>query len=379
MPVRVTSIETAVPPTVLRQSELRDVFAAQDGLSRLGQRLVRGAFDASAIDTRHTVLDELGRAAAGAPVPDAEQPPTFYDASTGTILDPLTGTRNDAYAEHSPSLFLDAAQRALDSAPGVSAGDVTHVVTASCTGFYAPGPDYAIVRGLGLDPTTERYHLGFMGCYAAFPALRTAAAFCTADPDAVVLVVCIELCSLHISSSDDPDVITAASVFADGAAAAVVTARPVPDGHTVLDLDAFHSDLTPTGEDDMAWTIGDHGFEMVLSRYVPKIIGEHIHGALAPLVDAAGIPGASDITHWAVHPGGRSILDKVQTHLELDDAQMAPSRATLREHGNMSSATVLFILRRILDASGDTPERVCALAFGPGLTVESALLTRRTV
>jgi predicted naringenin-chalcone synthase len=197
-----------------------------------------------------------------------------------------------------------------------------------------------------------------------------------------VLVVCVELCTIHLHSSNDPDTILASSVFSDGAAAAVVSAGPVAAGETVLDLDAFETVLTPGGEADMAWTIGDQGFDMVLSSYVPKIIEQHIQGALTPLLAAdptlTGQPYAA-IDRWAIHPGGRSILDKVQRNLELTDDQLEPSREVLREYGNMSSATVLFVLRRILHkASTDAPERVCAMAFGPGLTVETALLTRRT-
>jgi len=259
-------------------------------------------------------------------------------------------------------------------------------VTASCTGFFAPGPDYVLVRDLGLPATTRRLHVGFMGCYAAFPALSAARSICAEDPDAVVLVVCVELCSLHLEASDDPDTIVASSVFADGAAAAVVTDRPAPAGHLVLDLDTLRTTLTPVGEQDMAWTIGDHGFEMVLSRYVPSIISEHIRGALDPLLAEVGSDcdrAAGEIGRWAVHPGGRSVLDKVQDALGLDEEQMAPSRDVLREYGNMSSATVLFILARLLDAAAvgapgpGERETVCAMAFGPGLTVESALLTLR--
>ena len=386
MAISIRSIETAVPDVEVKQGEIRDMFMAQPGRSRLAQRLIAAAFDASAIDTRHTVVDEL----AGSPSPAAAGvAPVFYDADAGRVLSPSTGTRNAVFAERCPELVLTAARRALDAAHGIEASDVTHVVTVSCTGFYAPGPDYALVRELGLSPRTQRYHLGFMGCYAAFPALRAARDFCRSDARAVVLVVCVELCSLHLQASDDPDTIVASSVFSDGAAAAVVTGREVAGspGAAVLDLDAFETTLTAVGEGDMAWTIGDHGFEMVLSRYVPAIIGEHIHGALAPLLGAdpvlVGRPAAA-VDLWAVHPGGRSILDKVQQALSLSDAQLEASRATLAEHGNMSSATVLFVLRRLLhaDPPADTPagpagQRVCAMAFGPGLTVESALLTLR--
>ncbi len=245
-------------------------------------------------------------------------------------------------------------------------------MTASCTGCFAPGPDFRIVRDLGLAGFTERYHLGFIGCAAAFPALRAAARFCAAQPDAVVLVVCTELCSLHIRPSNSPDQIVSSSVFADGSAAAIVTAAG--GDRAGLDLDRFGTTLTSEGEEDMAWTIGDDGFEMVLTGEVPRIIGREIRGAVDGFL-AGDVP-----TAWAVHPGGRSILDRVQAGLELAPDALQASRAVLRDYGNMSSATVMFILREMLhdDALADGAT-IAGLAFGPGLTVESALLTKRTV
>ena len=365
-----------MPATVLKQPEVRDLFAGQPGRSRLGRRLVGAVFDGSAIDTRHTVLAELDSARTS-PVDDRA---VYYDAPSGRILSPGTGRRNQTYVELAPALFLDAAAQAITAAPGLGPADVTHVITVSCTGFYAPGPDYAVVRGLGLSPATQRYHLGFMGCYAAFPALRAARSFCLADPNAVVLVVCAELCTLHLSGADDPDTILASSVFADGAAAVLVASRSVPSPGAVLELDAFETVLTPAGEQEMAWTIGDVGFEMTLSAYVPKIIERYIGDAVAPLLAAGpgrGELAIDDVEHWAIHPGGRSILDRVQRALGLSGAQLEPSREVLRTYGNMSSATVLFILRDLLSGAAARPGRVAATAFGPGLTVESALMTLR--
>ncbi|MER7795977.1 type III polyketide synthase [Microbacterium sp. NPDC096154] len=381
MTVTLAGLATVVPPTVLVQDEVRDVFAAQPGLTRLAQRIVSTSFGVSGIETRHTVLEELTRSAR-----DPGDPALFFDAESGELLLPGTKARNDLYAEHAGRLYVEAGRAALDRAVGLAADDVTHVVTVSCTGFYAPGPDFVLARDLGLRAGVQRYHLGFMGCYASMPALRLAAQLCEADPDAVVLVVSVELCTLHLRTSNDPDTIVATSLFADGAGAAIVTARPAAAGERVLELDRFATRTTPQGEGDMAWKIGDHGFEMVLSNAVPGLIGEHITGALAPLLaeeadlaDALAAQTAGDaITHWAVHPGGRSILDKVEAALALSASQLAPARRILRDFGNMSSATVLFVLRDILDApETSNGDRIAAMAFGPGLTVESALMTVR--
>ncbi|CAI3798183.1 type III polyketide synthase [Pseudarthrobacter sp. MM222] len=373
MTVYLRSLETAVPPTVLIQTEARDVFAAQPGLTRLGTRLVSTCFDSAAIDTRYTAVEELT-------TERRAENPRFFDSATGLLLSPSTKVRNDIFATEATKLFVEAAQKALDAAQGIDLLDITHLVTVSCTGFFNPGPDYKIVRALGLNPAVQRYHLGFMGCYAAFPALRAAKSFCEADPEAVVLVVCAELCSLHVRTSNDPDTIMGSALFADGAAAAIISARDIPDEPALLQLDHFETVLTPVGEESMAWNIGDQGFEMVLGNYVPHIIDDHIIGALEPLLSREasllGLP-YGDIRHWAIHPGGRSILDKVQSRLQLSDEQLVPARETLRNFGNMSSATVLFVLKHILELPAeDGDERICSMAFGPGLTVETALFTK---
>jgi predicted naringenin-chalcone synthase len=373
MTVYLRSLETAVPPTVLIQTEARDVFAAQPGLTRLGTRLVSTCFDSAAIDTRYTAVEELT-------LERRAENPRFFDSATGLLLSPSTKVRNDIFATEATKLFVEAAQKALDAAQGIDLLDITHLVTVSCTGFFNPGPDYKIVRALGLNPAVQRYHLGFMGCYAAFPALRAAKSFCEADPEAVVLVVCAELCSLHVRTSNDPDTIMGSALFADGAAAAIISARDIPDEPALLQLDHFETVLTPVGEESMAWNIGDQGFEMVLGNYVPHIIDDHIIGALEPLLSREasllGLP-YGDIRHWAIHPGGRSILDKVQSRLQLSDEQLVPARETLRNFGNMSSATVLFVLKHILELPAEDGDgRICSMAFGPGLTVETALFTK---
>lgn len=373
MPVMLRTIQTALPPTVLHQDEVRDVFAAQAGLTRLGQRLIQTSFDSADISTRRTVVKEFDTSL------ELEDQPVFYDAERNELLRPTTGIRNEVYAEQAGALFIEAARKALDACPEIQATDVTHLITVSCTGFYNPGPDYQIVRELGMKPSTLRYHLGFMGCYAAFPGLRAAADFCRADPDAVVLVVCAELCTLHVHSSNDPDTIMGSALFADGAAAALLTGHD--HGRCGLRMDAFESTLTPVGEESMAWKIGDHGFDMVLGTYVPHIIDEHISGALAPLLARNGqhLENYAQIPLWGIHPGGRSILDRVQKRLEVSEEQLEPARHVLRNYGNMSSVTVLFVLKRIMEEnlSGLAPEgqQVCSMAFGPGLTVESALMT----
>lgn len=352
----ILAIGTAVPETRLPQRQIRDLLAAQHPGDRLTQRLLTAAFDAAAIETRHTVLSGLAE-----PAPDA-----LPVREGDRLLDPGTRARNDEYRRLAPALFAQAARRAL-AAADLAPADVTHVITVSCTGLFAPGPDVLLVRDLGLRPTVERTHHGFVGCAAALPALRAAQNIVAAEPDARVLVVCAELCSLHIRVSTDPDQIVAASVFADGAAAAIVAA---PGARPHLEFDGFATVLSEDGAGDMAWTIDDHGFEMTLTSEVPRIVGREAATVTAWL-------GAPDV--WAVHPGGRSILDRFETALDLPPDALDPSRDVLRAYGNMSSATILFILRDLL-AQDSLPDgtTIGAVAFGPGLTIESARMRRRT-
>lgn len=373
MPVQIRAIATAVPPVVVAQPELRDLLASQPDTDRRQRRLIAAAFDASGIDTRHSVETDFDPSSPGGGL--------FRDAGRTELRFPGTAARNARYHRDGPPLLAEAAASALSASQDLAAADVTHLITVSCTGFTAPGPDQFLVSALGLDRGVERYSLGFLGCHGAFAGLRAARAFCLARPDAVVLVACVELCTLHLQPPTDTDAILAASLFADGAAVAVVSARSAPPGAPVLDLDVLQTQLTGVGASDMTWTLGDSGFLMRLTGYVPRLLGAHLEKVVAPLFDAdlelAGRPFAT-VPRWAVHPGGRSILDHVQSALQLPGGSLAASREVLRRYGNMSSATVLFVLREILrSATGPAPERVAALAFGPGLTVESALLTRR--
>lgn len=364
MRTSILGLGTAVPDGHLSQPVVRDFFASQPGTDRLARRLIGSVFDHSAIDSRYSVIGEIG----------AQH--TLFTDDDGNLLSPTTGDRNALYRRDAPALSATAARTAL-ARSHVAAADVTHVVTASCTGFFAPGPDFRLVQDLGLEPTVERYHIGFMGCAAAFPALRAATRIADAQPGSVVLVVCTELCSLHIRSSSDPEQIVASAVFGDGAGAAVVSSRaPLHEG-ALFEIGDFSTAITTEGEADMDWTIGDRGFEMRLTAEVPRIIGREIRGvveAMFPGVEDA----AAEVDAWAVHPGGRSVLDRVQDGLSLVDAAMEDSRAVLRDYGNMSSATILFILERILadDALADGAD-VVGLCFGPGLTVETAQFTRR--
>ena len=275
-------------------------------------------------------------------------------------IDPLPGTgdRMAIYGEAAPALAL-AAIDAL--AARASPGDITHLVVASCTGFVAPGIDQVIAERLGLSPAVERLLVGFMGCYAAVAALRSAYHIVRSDPAARVLVVTVELSTLHLQATGELESLLAMLQFGDGAAAALVTAEP---GGFALER-PFAAALPDSG-DLIRWAITDRGFVMNLSGEVPGRIAAALADPAFVARLAGGDVGAVD--GWAVHAGGRSILDAVENSLGLPASALAESRAVLADNGNMSSATLMFVLARLL--GGAPIANGVALAFGPGLAAE---------
>ncbi|MEQ9265498.1 MAG: type III polyketide synthase [Balneolaceae bacterium] len=362
MSVYIHDIATAVPDTFGEQQKLREFMKAGLAHSRKTQAIIHRIYSQSGIEKRHLFSDDFKE--------DRED--SFFKRSLSNDNAPGTGERNEIYKTESTKLYLKVAQKLLDQNPEFDKKDITHIITVSCTGFFAPGPDFEIVRGLGLNPSTKRFYLGFMGCYASLPALKMAESFCKADPNAVVLIVSTELCTLHFQNKNDIDNLIASSVFADGAAGVIVSAKePIRKGYR---LDLFSSSLAYEGESDMAWTIGDAGFNMILSSYVPEIIAANLGKVLAPTFDELSI-SKDDIDIWAVHPGGRAIVDKVEQGLELKKEQVTSSRTVLAQYGNMSSATILFVLDEIRNSNIPTNSKVLPIAFGPGLTIETGLLT----
>jgi len=313
---------------------------------------VRQIAQNSAIARRYTVLEQpLGPAGSGA----------FYQYGRF----PTTGERMVIYKQEAPRLACRAVD-ALMEKTGSLAG-VTHLIVTTCTGFYAPGIDIDLVKHAGLPPTVKRTVIGFMGCYAALSGLRQARETVLADPAAVVLMVNVELCSLHLQETAHFDRLVSFCLFADGAAASLIRAEPQG-----ARLDQAFSALSLADADRMAWMVEDHGFAMTLDARVPVKIKQF----LARQPEAAGrSAGAGPDDVWAIHPGGRMILDALEGHFALTEAQMEPSRSVLRDFGNMSSATIMFAMERLLAAAGPVAREGHALAFGPGLTVEGVDFT----
>jgi predicted naringenin-chalcone synthase len=269
-----------------------------------------------------------------------------------------------AYETHAPDLAMRAIE-ALDL--GQEASRITHLIVASCTGFCAPGIDQIIQKRLGLRPDLQRTLVGFMGCSAAIPAMRSAQATVLADPAARVLVVNLELCTLHLQETEDLEQALLFLLFGDGASAALVTAEP----HGIA-LHDFRATLLPDSESMITWNIRNGGFDMTLSGAVPSRIANTLRAELAS-PDAQGLlrgEATQAIDLWAVHGGGRTILDAVQEGFALDRHALRISRNVLAECGNMSSATVMFVLQRMLQTAVQG-SRGLAMAFGPGVTAET--------
>jgi len=369
-PIAVLSLGTAVPRYCATQTAvgqwMADSFATQPAMGRWLKRL----YAKSGIETRYAC------------VPDFSQPPAGSRLAPGQApADTLTTAERMAiYQREATDLGAEAARRALaayanrsDTDLAAVASTVTHLIGVSCTGFFAPGLDIAIVHELALAPTVERTFIGFMGCAAAFNGLRAAWQIVLGQPSARVLVVCVELCSLHIQPGCNPENLVSASLFADGASACLVGRA---QGHgDLFEIENFYTNLKPETGSEMIWQIGNHGFVLRLSPRIPQHLAEAAPSALETLLGSAAWPH-----FWAIHPGGKAILDRLAAIFELKPEQLQASRSVLCRFGNLSSATIFFVLdelRRQLRHEAVNGKKIegVAMAFGPGLVIEMARLS----
>ncbi|MFI4933017.1 MAG: type III polyketide synthase [Caulobacterales bacterium] len=352
----INRIGVAVPPNDIHEAFVR--YVGQELGEAKEQRLFRRMAERAGIDHRFSYFEAMVQADGA--VADVEG---FY-APSGF---PTTGARMERYERTAPGL----AMQAIDNL-GLNGerGRITHLVVASCTGFIAPGLDQLIVEAAGLDPGVERTLVGFMGCYAAVNALRLAHHFVRSEPSSRVLVVNLELCTLHLQHPETLPKALAMLLFGDGCAATLVTAD-----QSGIALRDFRAATIPGSSADISWRIADQGFDMHLSGEVPGRIAKALRLEAERNDDKGLLRGErpADFDLWAVHAGGRTILDAVEHGFQLAPAMLDWSRGVLRDFGNMSSATLMFVLDRILRA-GKAPEGGgdgFAVAFGPGLAAES--------
>ncbi len=293
----------------------------------------------------------------------------FYPQADSTEQrGPTMKVRSDRYAVEAVPLALRACREAIVDA-GIEPASITHLIVVTCTGFYAPGVDIELIEGLELNPETERVQVGFMGCHGAINGLRVARGLLAADPTATVLLVSVELCSLHYQYGWEPNRVVSNAIFADGSGAVVLQGGAADVN--LPTVAATGSRLILDSKEAMTWRIGDYGYEMTLSAEVPGLIEAKLLDFITTWLGKHELQ-ISDIGGWSVHPGGPRILRAVEVALKLPGEALACSREVLAAHGNMSSATMLFILRRFIDNATARPWLM--LGFGPGLEIEVALL-----
>jgi prepilin-type processing-associated H-X9-DG protein len=359
----ITAIGTANPEHKFNQSTIADFMVRAMQLNDDDTRRLRALFRMTGIETRYSVISDYGK----------QDDYDFYSNSVDFEPIPSTGKRLIFYRQHALKLSAEAIDHCLSKADAFDKNSVTHLIVVSCTGMYAPGLDIDLIKTLGLPSHTQRLCINFMGCYAAFNGLKQADIICKADPNAKVLVVCTELCSIHFQKQNTDDNLLANALFADGSAALLVESSP-RKGLNLKPV-SFYCDLAPEGDQDMAWTVGDLGFEMRLSAYVPDIIQRGIKKLTHSLLDQIS-NSLSDIAYYAIHPGGKKILEVIEQELHLTKEQNKPAYEVLRNYGNMSSPTVLFVLNEVCkNLNGvDDGKKILSFAFGPGLTLESMVL-----
>lgn len=362
MNFQLDSLGTAVPSVIVTQEDAARMVVEHSYCTGTLTKVIPALYRRAGVRTRHSVL--LAASSNGGPPHQT----FFHRAHDEYDLGPTTGERMRRYEVDALELVYMAARTALRGA-SCRKEEIAHLVTVSCTGFFAPGIDVGLMQRLGLSADISHTHLGFMGCHGALSGLRVGSALARSDPSRSVLVCCVELCSLHHQYTHDAEGIVANSLFSDGAAA--IVGRTVDSRGGEWQIADQRSCLLPNTVETIGWQIRDHGFEMHLSPKVPDVIRQ----ALRPWVTcwlAEHDLTISDVCSWAIHPGGPRVITACGESLELRPDHLEVSREVLAEHGNMSSPTIVFILENLRQQSAALP--CVALSFGPGLTIEAALI-----
>jgi predicted naringenin-chalcone synthase len=330
---------------------MQAVYAADEPT----RRKMRFLYHQSGIKQRYSVLSDYNK-----PVSEWK----FYPQSENLEPFPSLEQRMTIYNRQAPLLSVDAIRDCLDHV--YDEKSITHLITVSCTGMSAPGLDLQIMELLDLQKDIFRTSINFMGCYAAIHALRIGDAICRSDKKARVLIVCTELCTLHFQRESTMDNIASSLLFGDGAAALLLTGEESMEG---LELDGFYSQIVPKGKRDMAWELSSSGFQMTLSGYVPDLIEADFSSIVEEALKKTDTDYGS-ISHWCIHPGGKRVLEAIHKSLLFTNGQLKTSYEILNEFGNLSSATVLFVLKKMMHEKRSI-KKIFGAAFGPGLTVET--------
>lgn len=356
----ITAIETAVPEFCHTQNAITSFY--ENSTNDLSiRRKIRSIASKAEIDTRYSILADFSS------IPDYY---TFFSKNRSIDPEPTLTQRMACFRTEALQLSLKAIKKIknLDAIKN----SITHIITVTCTGLFTPGLDVEIIKELDLKPTTQRSSVNFMGCNAAILALNSANSICNSIPNSKVLIVCVELCTIHFQKNYSDDYILSTALFGDGCAAVLVASNKsdVPY-YKCLQIKSFNSLLIHKGYQEMAWQITERGFIMNLTSYV----SEMINGSIKEFLNGISLKKES-IDYWAIHPGGKRILDDFSETLDIDKTALHQSYDVLKKHGNMSSATVLFVLKQVIESNEDikTGETIFSAAFGPGLSVETMQL-----
>ena len=343
------------------------ILESANGLDRRERLLLRKVYQNSGISSRHSVLKEFGNS-------DHAENKIFHPAGKSERVS--VSQRMKLFESFAVDLCVSAINDCIDGS-SVLLSEITHLITFSCTGMSAPGIDIGLIEKLRLKRSVERTCINFMGCYAGINALRMAKYIVSSQKDAIVLITGVEICTIHYQKSMTQDQLIANAIFGDGAAAAIIRSMDdniIPQKRCFV-LDKFYSEFEPSGIDEMAWRIGDYGFDIRLSSYVPDLIQKNIAGLINKIFAKAGI-NQKRIDWYALHPGGVKILEACEKALNISSNANMYSYEVLKEFGNMSSVTIFFVLKKYFEklSAGDIGKKILSCAFGPGLTMESMIL-----
>ncbi|MEX0968537.1 MAG: type III polyketide synthase [Bacteroidia bacterium] len=364
--VFINSIGTANPGHKIPQKKIAEYMVEALAMNSGEASRLHHLYEATGISHRYSIL------------------PDFNGAGEKFVLfprhnhtpEPTVAERMAVYEKEALALSVAAVEDCIRQVEGFEAGSVTHLLTVSCTGMYAPGLDIELLERLGLNSSVHRTAINYMGCYAAINALKIADAICRAEENATVLMVCVELCSLHFQRISGRNHVVSNALFSDGAAAVLISTSP--DTLPSLSIEQFNCEVISNGSKDMAWHISDFGFEMTLSAYVPEMIKGGIRSLTHRLLERSDLK-LEMVDLFAIHPGGRKILEVIEEELDITSYDNRYAYSVLEQFGNMSSPTVLFVLKELMLhlEKGDNEKSVLSFAFGPGLTLESMLLKVR--
>lgn len=361
---KIVSIATAVPQYKHEQENILSFMQNVYAMNEVEKRKLKFLYHQSAIKTRYSVVPDYGL-----PANDW----AFYPATENLEPFPDLELRMKWFNDTAYLISVNAIERCIEEK--INKDEITHLITVSCTGMSAPGLDLQIMEAMQLPKNIFRTSVNFMGCYAAIHALKLADALAKENKHSKVLIVCTELCTLHFQKDNNVDNITSSLLFGDGAAAVLVTHDD--DELDGLHIKDFYSEVSFKGKKDMSWQLSSTGFLMTLSGYVPDLIEEDFDSLMQNALKNASMK-KSDISHWCIHPGGKKILSSIQKSISIDEEQLQHSYNVLRDYGNMSSPTILFVLKEIMEELKNKQTKkanIFGAAFGPGLTMETFILS----